>query len=162
MHDSLTKELKRMLYWIKPEICFVCNKCVSGCPVAEVRSEYRPNKIVKLAYLGFIDELIQSGIIWYCTQCLKCSERCPMDVHPASVIVALRNIASKKKLPPEAWIKMAKNICVYGRITPEMGVVSKDRKLIKREDLGLRTPVVSKELIRRLYDETLFPMNLGD
>lgn len=162
MPEREVAELKKILSLVNPELCFVCSRCVSGCPVAEVYKDYRPNKIVKLAYLGFVDEIIQSGIIWYCTQCLKCSERCPMEVNPASVIVALRNIASKRGLVHEAWIKMAKNICNQGKILPEIGVMSKDRKLIKREDLGLKTPVVDRELIRRIFSDTSTPINLGD
>ncbi len=158
----LGTELKKLISWIQPEVCFGCNKCVSGCPVAEIHNEYRPNRIVRLAYLGFVDELIESGVIWYCTQCLKCSERCPMEVYPASVIVALRNIASKRGMTHEAWVKMAKNVSIYGKILPDMGVMSKDRKLLKREDLGLVTPAISRDLIRRLFKESKLPIDIGE
>jgi len=158
----LGEELRKLISWINPEVCFGCNKCVSGCPVAEIHSEYRPNRIVRLAYLGFIDELIESGVIWYCTQCLKCSERCPMEVYPASVVVALRNIASKRGKTHEAWIKMAKNIALQGKILPEMGVMSIDRKLIKRKDLGIEVPNADRSLLIRILRESGIPLDLGE
>lgn len=155
--------LKRIMSWVQPEVCFRCNKCVSGCPVAKIIDEYRPNRIVKMAYYGYIDDLIESELIWYCTQCFTCTERCPMEVAPADVIVALRNIASRKNKTNIAWIKMARNIMRIGSILPEMGVVRRDRKLVKRTDLGVTIFKVTKsERLVELFKKSDNPIVVGD
>jgi len=160
LHDQ--DELRKIIEWIEPELCFRCNKCVSGCPVARIIDEYRPNRIVKMAYFGYIDELINSEVIWYCTQCFTCTERCPMHVAPADVIIALRNVASKNLKTHQAWVRMAKNIVRISAILPEMGVVTKDRRLVKRADLGIHTysRTESRKLLRLMKDSGI-PLDLG-
>ncbi len=154
--------LKEIISWIKPEVCFRCNKCVSGCPVAKIIDEYRPNRIVRLAYFGFIEDLINSELIWYCTQCFTCTERCPMDVAPADVIIALRNVASRNNKTHKAWVRMAQNIIRESKILPEMGVVTKDRKLVKRRDLGITIyKAAERENLLRIFKKSGIPLNLG-
>ena len=161
--SNVVKELKSIIEKINPELCFRCNKCVSGCPVAKVVDEYRPNRIVRKAYLGLVDELINSELIWLCTQCFTCMERCPMDVAPADVIVALRNIASKRGKTHEVWARMASNILRLSAILPEMGVVTKDRKLVKREILGITVfKRTEKSVLKRIFEESGFPLKIGE
>jgi len=155
--------LKEILSWIKPEVCFRCNKCVSGCPVAKKIDEYRPNRIVKLAYFGHIDELINSELIWYCTQCFTCTERCPMEVAPADVIIALRNVASQNHKTPAPWIRMAKNIVAIGAILPDMGVVTVDKKLLKRKDLDIhKYRITESDRLREYFKMSKIPISLGE
>ncbi|MEX0567835.1 MAG: 4Fe-4S dicluster domain-containing protein [Candidatus Njordarchaeota archaeon] len=155
--------LKEIISWIQPEVCFRCNKCVSGCPIARIIDEYRPNRIVKMAYYGQIKELIESELIWYCTQCFTCTERCPMEVAPADVIVALRNVASRENKAHIAWVKMAQNIMRIGAILPEMGVVRRDRKLVKRSDLGITIfRVTESGKLIRLFKKSGSPIVMGD
>ena len=155
--------LKRIISWIRPEVCFRCSKCVSGCPVAEIVDDYRPNRIVRMAYFGYIDELLESEIIWYCTQCFTCTERCPMEVAPADIIVALRNIASRRKKPHDAWVRMGQNIMREGKILPEMGIVTKERKLVKRKDLGI-TVYKPRDIniLRGIFKKTGNPLASGE
>ena len=53
--------------------CFQCMKCTSGCTALKLL-ELKPNGIIKLVNLGFVDELPSSDIIWTCVTCLKCVE----------------------------------------------------------------------------------------
>jgi len=155
--------LREIVKWIEPEVCFRCNKCVSGCPVAKIIDDYRPNRIVKMAYFGYIDELINSELIWYCTQCFTCTERCPMEVAPADVIIALRNVASRNNKTHKAWVRMARNIIRESKILPEMGVVTKERKLVKRSDLGISVyKTADRERLLRLFKESGIPLYLGE
>ncbi len=154
-------ELKRIIEWIRPEVCFRCNKCVSGCPVAKKVDTYRPNRIVRMAYLGIVDELLDSEEIWLCTQCFTCTERCPMDVAPADVIIALRNMASRMGKTHTAWVKMAQNIIRLGGILPEMGIVTWDKKLIKRADLGITIyKRTDRTKLRQIFKESGMPLEV--
>ena len=46
---------------------------------------------------GLEEELIgEESQIWNCTNCFNCYERCPQDVHPIEVIIALKNMSRLK------------------------------------------------------------------
>ena len=162
MLDDGMSQLKKIIGWIEPELCFRCNKCVSGCPVAKIIDEYRPNRIVRMAYFGLIDDLVDSELIWYCTQCFTCTERCPMRVAPADIIIALRNIASRNEKTHKAWVRMAQNIIRESKILPEMGVVTREKKLVKRSDLGITIyKATGREKIEEIFRRSGFPIELG-
>lgn len=74
------------------QYCHQCGKCSSGCPAANFL-DFSPRKIVAMIQLGMIEELLTSGIIWHCAQCLLCKERCPRDAGPSDAIQALQNLA---------------------------------------------------------------------
>ncbi len=74
------------------QYCHQCGKCSSGCPAANF-FDFSPRKIVAMIQLGMIEELLTSGVIWHCAQCLLCKERCPRDAGPSDAIQALQNLA---------------------------------------------------------------------
>jgi len=78
-----------------PTLCYECGKCTSGCP-AFLLKELMPHRIMGLVNLGFIDELVNGDVIWACTICLRCKDRCPQAVSPVDAIWALRNLATAK------------------------------------------------------------------
>jgi len=71
--------------------CYQCGKCSAGCPMAAYM-DILPNQIIRLAQLGFEEELLQSKAIWMCASCLACNTRCPKGVHIAEIIESLRQI----------------------------------------------------------------------
>lgn len=89
------------------ETCYQCQKCASGCPVAEYE-DFHPNQIIRMIQLGFKQEVLQSKAIWLCAGCETCGARCPNEIHIAQVMDTLREIAlAEKKAPGE------KNIPVF-------------------------------------------------
>ncbi len=75
---------------------------MADCPAGSYSEEFNPRLILLKAILGFEDELIRpDSEIWDCTNCYTCSERCPQDVRPVDVIIALKNLCVQKgKAPP--------------------------------------------------------------
>ncbi len=78
-------------YWDKRiysyfRTCFSCKTCASECPVNIFTGQLNPTKIVRLFCLGFEDLLLNSPEIWYCIECGKCSNICPMNVKPHLII----------------------------------------------------------------------------
>ncbi len=72
-------------------MCIQCGKCTGGCPIA-AKTHFN---IRDLIYRMLIEErfdLEESQTIWDCTTCYTCSTRCPKDVHPADVVMKLRNM----------------------------------------------------------------------
>lgn len=66
--------------------CWTCSSCDVECPVNIATGRLRPQRIVRLASLGFIEELLDSPEIWYCLTCRRCLQICPNQVKPCDVI----------------------------------------------------------------------------
>jgi len=77
---------------VKAEInlCFTCGSCAVECPVNRATNRLDPRRLVWMANLGLMDELIRLPDIWLCLGCRKCSHVCPMTVKPAALIAFLR------------------------------------------------------------------------
>lgn len=71
-------------------MCWTCSSCDGECPVNIATGRLRPQKIVHLAYLGFMDELLSLPEIWYCLTCRRCNNVCPNRVKPADLISHIR------------------------------------------------------------------------
>jgi heterodisulfide reductase subunit C len=83
--------------------------------------------------IGDFDDLIsKDSIIWKCSNCYNCFERCPQDVRPVEVIIALKNIATQNETSPKEIIDVTRRIIETGYSVP---IVSSSNRI--REELGL-------------------------
>ncbi len=89
---------------VKAEInlCFTCGSCAVECPVNRATNRLDPRRLVWMANLGLMDELIRLPEIWLCLNCRKCSHVCPMTVKPATLIAFLRWEAFRKGILSES------------------------------------------------------------
>lgn len=125
--------------------CFQCMRCTSGCTALKLL-ELKPNEIIKLVNLGFVDELPSSDIIWTCVTCLKCVERCPQKASPYHIIMALRNLAVEKEAKvPEGYLKAVSQILETGLAEPPQKIVTRKMETLDRECLGLPKIKLPKE-----------------
>jgi len=76
----------------KLTLCFQCQKCTSGCPIAAT-ADIKPHELVRLVQLGERDEVLSSRMIWECTSCQTCVTRCPHAVDLPAMIDALRRLS---------------------------------------------------------------------
>ena len=122
--------------------CFQCGACVGDCPSARYSKRgFNPRLIVLQTILGMEEDLLKEGsIIWECTNCYNCYERCPQDVRPVEVITALKNMAAKRKTNPEDVQSMVKTVETKGMTTIFTALVDKRRKQLGLESLK-ETPV---------------------
>ena len=121
----------------EPVNCFQCIKCTSGCTALKLL-ELKPHEIIKLADLGFIDELASSDIIWTCVTCLKCVQRCPQKASPYHVILALRNLAVEKEAKvPEGYLKIVSQILETGLAETVQKIVTNQMETCDRWSLKL-------------------------
>ncbi len=117
--------------------CYQCIKCTSGCTALKLL-ELKPQEIVKLVNLGFVDELATSDIIWTCATCLKCVQRCPQKASPYHVIVALRNLAVEREAKvPEGYMKAVSQILETGLAEPPRKIITRRMETIDRQHLNL-------------------------
>jgi len=121
----------------KPYDCFQCLRCTSGCPSMKML-EIKPHEIVSLVKLGFVEEVVNSGIIWACAMCLKCKERCPQEVAPVDLILALRNLAVETEAKvPEGCLRNVSMILETGFILGPQEAITRKLEKFDREKLGL-------------------------
>jgi len=73
-------------------LCFQCQKCSSGCPVA-AGADIKPHELVRLVQLGERDAVLSSRMIWECTSCQTCWTRCPQAVDLPAIVDALRRLS---------------------------------------------------------------------
>ncbi len=120
-----------------PNNCFLCAKCTSGCEAHKLL-ELEPHHIVALTRRGFIDEMVNSDIIWTCVTCFKCKQRCPQEVAPVEILFLLKNlaIASGKQVPGE-YTQMLQNVMMSGMIQNPKEVRTSDKGAATRQSLGL-------------------------
>ena len=86
--------------------CFTCGTCTAGCPVRDVCSDYDPRKIIRMVILGMRKEVLSSPVIWLCSTCYTCYERCPQDVRVTEVMNVLKNMATEEgHVPPNLKIQ---------------------------------------------------------
>jgi len=60
--------------------------------------------MVRLASLGFADELVDLPEIWYCLRCNRCHDVCPNRVSPIHVIEYARREALRQQKRPQAFL----------------------------------------------------------
>lgn len=96
--------------------CIACGTCSSGCPVHAKHPEFDPRKIIRMILMGLEEELLESGVIWLCSTCYTCLERCPQKVGCAQIITEMRNIAADKGQTPEAFKMQMEALREFGRV----------------------------------------------
>jgi heterodisulfide reductase subunit C len=104
--------------------CYQCGKCSAGCPAVS-EMDILPNQIIRLAQLGFKEELLGSKSIWICASCFTCNARCPKGINIAEVIEALRQILLRKR---EDHLKVEKLSDKQKEDVPPIAMVSSMRK----------------------------------
>jgi heterodisulfide reductase subunit C len=89
------------LRYTRTQACFSCWTCGAECPV-NVTNRLNPTKLVRMAVLRFLDELLEAPEIWYCLSCNRCSNVCPMSVKPGELIARLQGESIRRGVvPPE-------------------------------------------------------------
>jgi heterodisulfide reductase subunit C len=134
------EQIKKILKTLQediPDFCFQCGKCTSGCEAMKLL-ELEPHKIMSMSKMGFIDELLNSDIIWTCITCYKCKERCPQGVAPVEVLYSLKNIAiaAGKQIPGE-YSNILQSVLVSGLIQSVKEVRTREMETVNREALSL-------------------------
>ncbi|MBU0509065.1 4Fe-4S dicluster domain-containing protein [bacterium] len=113
--------------------CYQCGACVGDCPTARFHGTFNPRTIMLQALLGDLDDLLQpESVIWLCSNCYNCYERCPQDVRPVEVIIALKNLCVKQGHISGEIVEVSKRVRETGRSVPVMPSINR-----MRQDLGL-------------------------
>lgn len=74
--------------------CYQCHKCSGGCPVTFV-CDLPLSGLVRALQLGLRDVAVASRLVWLCSGCRACFERCPNGIDGARVLDALKAMAKE-------------------------------------------------------------------
>lgn len=148
------KKSQKAVFQAKAEACDQCGKCPSSCPVTAHVEGFNPRQIIAKVALGREADLMKSQVIWTCTSCLKCKERCPEEISPYDVIQALRRIAIYLELPhPEGYDGSVKSVVETGAVQQPQLVRTRSKERKDRKAMGL--PPADKPRDMAAYTETL-------
>jgi heterodisulfide reductase subunit B len=103
MTAVLTPELATKIRGLSSEnvyLCYQCQKCTAGCPVATF-FDLAPHQIVRALQFGQKDLVLRSRTIWLCTQCEACVTRCPHEIDIPAIMDELRIMARREGIQPE-------------------------------------------------------------
>lgn len=102
--------------------CYQCGECTAGCPAA-FSMDMAPNQVMRMAQVGFRDEVLGSSAIWLCAGCETCATRCPRGVALSKVMDACRQISVKsgKVTKDQANVlkmheELLRQIQIFGRV----------------------------------------------
>ncbi|MDA8334984.1 MAG: 4Fe-4S dicluster domain-containing protein [Peptococcaceae bacterium] len=137
--DDFLKEVS-LLSGQKIGLCFQCQKCSSGCPVAQW-ADLHPSQLLRTVQFGLRDQALASSFIWLCSGCETCGARCPNGIRTAAVVDALKEMADggaerNMRLFHRAFLDSVRR---YGRIH-ELGMLTRYKlqsgSLFQDLDLG--------------------------
>jgi heterodisulfide reductase subunit B2 len=130
--------------------CYQCGACTGDCPAATYGSAFNPREIMLKVLYGLGEELLgPDSILWECTNCYNCHERCPQGVKPVEVIISLKNMLADRGVYPDTVSKVIQVFETTGRTTPYSPAIDRQRAAFGLEPLA---PVPVEEIQKLLSD----------
>jgi len=126
--------------------CYQCGACVGDCPSARYVPGFNPRAIMLAVLYGLGEQLVgPASPAWKCTNCYNCYERCPQNVKPVEIIIALKNIMAERSVFPEKAqvAELVKTVLATGRTAPVTAMTKKLRAELGLAPLG---PLATEEL----------------
>ena len=109
--------------------CTECGRCTAECPASQTGKKLSPRKIMmdtrdRLTEVGsflnkgkkvnantLLDNYISREELWACTSCNACTEACPIDIDPLSIITDMRRyLVMEQSAAPTALNNMMSNV----------------------------------------------------
>ena len=148
---AFKRELAKKVEGNLANFCYQCGACVGDCPATRYSEEFNPREIMLKVLYGLETELLGEGnVLWQCTNCYTCHERCPQEVKPVEVIISLKNMLADRGLAPPAADRVMQTFLSNGRTVPDNPAINKQRA---KFDLPPLNPVPMDEIRTLLEPE---------
>jgi len=96
--------------------CYQCGACVGDCPSARFSENFNPRNIMLNVLYGMREEVVATtSPVWECSNCFTCFDRCPQDVKPIEVIIALKNLMAREGIIPRGVDRLVEGLLKTGR-----------------------------------------------
>ena len=113
--------------------CYQCGACVGDCPSARFSEDFNPRQIMQAVLYGLEEEVVgESSPVWQCSNCFTCFDRCPQNVKPIEVIIALKNLMRERGIVPKGVDRLVEGLRKTGRSAMVTSATHR-----RREELGL-------------------------
>ena len=123
------RELARKVEGNLAGFCYQCGACVGDCAAAMYTDDFNPREIMLMVLYGLGEELlVEDSILWECTNCYNCHERCPQEVKPVEVIISLKNMLADKDIYPASVNKIITTFEKEGRTVSYNPAIDKMRE----------------------------------
>ncbi len=100
--------------------------------------------------LGSTDKMVSDDVIWLCTACHACVERCPELVYPSEVLFQLKNVATSKGKFPVGFKEEAIQIYTTGTTVALSSPIERRRKKLELPEF----PAVNVDEIQKIMELT--------
>ena len=125
---AFKRELAQKVEGDLANFCYQCGACVGDCPATRYSPAFNPREIMLKVLYGLEDELLgPDSVLWECTNCYGCHERCPQEVKPVEVIISLKNMLADRGLAPTAADRVVQTFMTNGRTVPDNPAIDKQR-----------------------------------
>jgi len=156
---AFRRELAKKVEGNLANFCYQCGACVGDCPAAMYSDEFNPREIMLKVLYGLSGELLgEESVLWLCTNCYNCHERCPQEVKPVEVIISLKNMLADRGIFPPGVDRIIKTFEESGRTVPYNPAIDK-----RRAKFGLPPlrPVPVEDIQKLLEPEPEKPRRRG-
>jgi heterodisulfide reductase subunit C len=114
LDPEFTKKVSEFLGGQDLTACFQCAKCSAGCPVSD-KVNIQIHEVMRMLLFG-LPEVLETDMIWLCTTCYTCQERCPQGIDITDILFGLKNIAFKKGIAPQGYITARQSLYDVGKL----------------------------------------------
>jgi heterodisulfide reductase subunit C len=126
---AFKRELAEKVEGNLANFCYQCGACVGDCPASTYSDcTFNPREIMLMVLYGLGDELMkEDSLLWQCTNCYNCHERCPQEVKPVEVIISMKNMLSDRGFAPASAQRIIQTFTSCGRTVPPNPAIDKQR-----------------------------------
>ena len=131
MEELEFKEIKGLL-----NVCYQCGTCVSSCAAGLVNPQKNIRKLIQnLIDAADESELNKNDLLWLCTNCYQCEDRCPEGVPLTTLLIRLKNMAVDRGLIPASVQKEIETLAAHSFTYPPAKSIISRRKRLGLPDL---------------------------
>ncbi|MBD3407924.1 MAG: 4Fe-4S dicluster domain-containing protein [Candidatus Lokiarchaeota archaeon] len=111
---EFTQKVAKLLGGQDLTACFQCAKCSAGCPVSD-KVNIQVHELMRMLLFG-LEDVLQTDMVWLCTTCYTCQERCPQGIDITDIIFGLKNMAFQKNITPSGYTSARQSLYDKGRL----------------------------------------------
>ena len=146
---AFRRELAEKVEGNLASFCYQCGACVGDCPAMTYGKGFNPRDIMLRVLYGLGHELmVEDSLLWQCTNCYNCHERCPQEVKPVEVIISMKNMLADRGIYPTPVERVIATFESVGRTVPPSAAVDKQRDRFGLPPLGDVPMDEIRELLR--------------